>query len=193
MRSRRTHSQVAQVVREIREATEPLPNPDHAWKALSLVNEWIRHCDAKAGVTLAFTGALGTILFNLVRSATERGVMFDVLVVLAAALLLLTAALCAWTLTPRVDDKDAEPESINHLFFGSITASFKDTRLQYRKALATLTTDPHELTKDLADQIHANARIATVKATGARRAVRSAVAAGGVIAAIATAIGIMSS
>lgn len=192
MLSRRKQLQVAQVVREVRAATEPLPNPDHAWKALSLVNEWIRHCDAKAGVTLAFTGALGTILFNLVRSATERGIWFDGLVVLAAALLLLTAGFCAWTLTPRVDDRAAEPESINRLFFGSIATSFKDTRAEYRKALATLTTDPHELTQDLADQIHANARIATVKATWARRAVRSAIAAGLIIALIAIYIGIMS-
>ena len=180
------------MVQEVLEATKTLPNPDHAWKVLSLVNEWIRHCDAKAGVTLAFTGALGTILFNLVRTVTSRGVLFNMLVVLAAALLVLAAGLCAWTLTPRVDDEDAEPESINHLFFGSITTHFKGTRAHYHEALATLTTDPHELTKDLADQIHANAKIATIKAVAARRAVRSAIAAGGVIAAIATLIGIMS-
>lgn len=34
------------------------------------VNEWIRHSDAKAGVTLVFIGVLGTMLFNLVREFT---------------------------------------------------------------------------------------------------------------------------
>lgn len=29
------------------------PEPDHAWKALSLVNDWIKHAEGKAGITLA--------------------------------------------------------------------------------------------------------------------------------------------
>lgn len=166
------------------------PNPDHAWKLLGLVNEWIRHSDAKAGVTLAFTGVLGAMAFNLAKDFEQRSFLFDSVVVLASVLIVLTAALCGWTLTPRVNDKDVDPEAINRLFFASISLHFKGDRPRYSEVLSTLTADPHELVKDLADQIHANAKIATVKAKYAKWAIRSALAAGTAVAVLATIIGI---
>lgn len=141
-------------------------------------------------MTLAFTGALGTMLFNLVREPTTRSVLFDVAVVAGCCFLFLTAALCAWTLTPRVNDRDADPESINRLFFGSISHHFKGERPRYTEVISTLTSDPHELVKDLADQIHANAKIATIKAKYAKWAIRSALIAGACVAAVALTIGI---
>ncbi len=178
-----------------RRATRPAapePNPDHAWKLLSLVNEWIRHSDAKAGVTLAFVGVLGTMLFNLVREFTQRSPIFDVVVVAACALLVLTAALCGWTLTPRVNDKDAAPEAINRVFFASIARHFRGDRPGYTEVLGTLTADPRELVRDLADQVHANAKIATLKAKYVKWAIRSALAAGACGAAVAIIVGIES-
>lgn len=172
------------------DAVAVAPDPDHAWKALALVNEWIRHSDAKAGVTLAFAGVLGTMTFNLAKDFEARPPIFDVLVVVACALLALTGGLCGWTLTPRVNDKDAARDAINRLFFASISRNFKGKRQEYADVLNTLTANPVELTRDLADQIHANARIATVKAQFAKWAVRSALAAGGTVAALAIVIGI---
>lgn len=173
----------------VRAAAAP-PNAEHAWKLLSLVNEWIRHSDAKAAVTLAFTGALGTMLFNLVKDFTPRTLVFDVVVVATCGLLVLTAALCGWTLTPRVNDKDVDPESINRVFFASITRHFEGDRPRYKEVLGTLTADPHELVRDLADQIHANAKIATVKAKWAKWAIRSALGAGAGVAGVAAIIGV---
>jgi len=166
------------------------PDPDHAWKLLSLVNEWIRHSDAKAGVTLAFTAFLGTALFNLVRDFTERNFLFDVSVVLGCTSLLAAAALCTLTLTPRVNDRDADPEAINRLFFSSIAKHFKGQRPRYKEVLSTLTADSSELIADLADQIHANAKIATVKARWVKWAMRAALVAGGCTGLTAALIGI---
>ncbi len=167
----------------------PQPNADHAWKLLALVNEWIRHSDAKAAVTLAFMGALGAMLFNLVKDFTPRTIVFDAVVVIAGLLLLVTAALCGWTLTPRINDKDVDPESINRVFFASISRHFKGDRPRYKEVLGTLTANPDELVRDLADQIHANAKIATVKAKWAKWAIRSALAAGAAVAFVAVIIG----
>lgn len=166
------------------------PDPDHAWKALALVNEWIRHSDAKAGITLAFTGVLSTMTFNLAKDFEARSLTFDALVVLACALLVLTGGLCGWTLMPRVDDKDADRDAINRLFFASVSQNFRGKREQYVGAFQTLTADPVELTRDLADQIYANARIATIKAKFAKWAMRSAFVAGATVAALAIIIGI---
>lgn len=183
-------------VDEPRQATvpseQPPPvdaNPDHAWKALSLVNEWIRHADAKAGVTLAFTGVLATMLFNLVKDFESRTVGSDVVVIAACALLVITGGLCAWTLTPRVRDKDASNLAINRLFYASISKNFKGDRHRYIDVLHTLTADPDELTRDIAHQVHANAEIATTKSTWAKWAIRSAVAAGAAVALLAVLIG----
>lgn len=164
------------------------PNPEHAWKALALVNEWIRHSDTKAGVTLAFTGVLGTMTFNLAKDFASRSPLFDVLVAAACTLLVLTGALCGWTLTPRVNDKDADRDAINRLFFVSISRNFSGKRQEYIDVLHTLTANPIELTRDLADQVHANAKIASVKATSAKWAIRSALATGATVAAIAIVI-----
>lgn len=174
-------------------AKPPVANPDHAWKALALVNEWIRHSDAKAGVTLAFTGVLATMLFNLAKDFSARWWLTDATVVAACILLLLTGALCAWTLTPRVNDKDASKDAINRLFYASISKNFKGDRQRYVDVLHTLTADPDELIRDLADQVHANAKIATTKAKWAKWAIRSAVAAGAAIALLAVLIGLANS
>lgn len=166
------------------------PDPDHAWKVLALVNEWIRHADAKAGVTLAFTGALGTMLFNLVQQSNRSDLEFSVLVGIACIALLATAVCCGLTLVPRVDDADEVPEAINRLFYASITKNFKRDRVGYAAVLTTLTAVPGDLIEDIAHQIHANARIATVKNEYARRAIVSAFGAATLVAAVAFLVGI---
>ena len=119
--------------------------------------------------------------------------MFDTLVGLTCLLLFITGAWCGWTLTPRVKDKDADQDAINRLFFGSIDRNFRGKRHEYSEVLHVLTSDPAELTKDLADQIHVNARIATVKASAAKWAIRCALAAGAAIAVLALVVGITNS
>lgn len=173
--------------------SSPEPNPDHAWKTLALVNEWIRHSDAKASVTLAFTGVMATMTYNLAKDFTSRTALFDTLVGMACLFLFITGAWCGWTLTPRVKDKDADQDAINRLFFGSIDRNFRGKRHEYSEVLHVLTSDPAELTKDLADQIHVNARIATVKASAAKWAIRCALAAGAAIAVLALVVGITNS
>lgn len=173
-------------------APPPQPDPEHAWRLLGLMNEWIRHSDSKAGVTLAFSGVLGTMTFNLATGFGSRTLMFDALVVLTCILLALTAALCAWTLTPRVNDKDADPQAINRIFFASISQHFKGDRPRYQEVLSTLTADPSELVRDLADQVHANANIATIKGRCAKWAVRAALATGAAVAGLAVLVGVAS-
>lgn len=166
------------------------PDADHAWETLGLVNEWIRHSDAKAAVTLAFTGALAAMTFNLVKDFHQRSTLSDVLVVLTGLLLILTAVLCGRTLTPRLSDKEASGASINLLYFGSIAHHFKGRRTQYAEALKGISADPSELIEHLADQIHANAGIASTKARSARSAIRSALLTSAAVASLAIAVGV---
>jgi hypothetical protein len=94
------------------------------------------------------------------------------------------AALCRWTLAPRVNDGDAYPDAIDRLYFASIS-HFTPRRLHYGEVLSALTAGAAELTWELADQIHASAKIATFKARCAKWAIRSALATGAMVAVFA--------
>jgi len=155
-----------------------LADVDQAWKLLSLVNDWVRFAETKAAATLAFSGAMGTVLFNLVSHLTSTGWMLNVSVVITSALLFLAVGLAAWTIAPRVKDDDAVPGSINHLFFASIAGHYKGKRIAYRDKVRKLTIDPEALVIELADQVHANAKIAASKTRRVTAAIRFALMAG---------------
>ncbi|WP_145941611.1 Pycsar system effector family protein [Corynebacterium glyciniphilum] len=168
----------------------PGPNPDHAWKTLSLVNEWIRHSDAKAGVTLAFVGVMGTLTFNLLKDVSRWSCLTIIPAAVACVLLAVTVGMCAWTLTPRVKDKSSDAEARGLLFFAHISQGFAEDRRGYRSELAALSSDPVRLTEQIADQVHANALVATLKTKFAMWAILAAVASGVAVAVLALIINI---
>jgi Family of unknown function (DUF5706) len=166
-------------------------NAEHGWKLLSLVNEWIRFADAKAGATLAFAGAMGTLLFNLVKNLTQTGCLLDVTVVATCVLLFAAVLLAGWAIAPRMKDKDVVPDTISRLFFASIAKTYKGKRVEYRDEVKRLTTDTESLVLELADQIHANAGIATTKTQRVTWAVRSALASGVLLAIVTIQVGLL--
>jgi len=168
-------------------AVVPTPaqvSADQGWKLLSTVNEWIRFADAKAGAVLAFAGAMGTMLYNLVKGLPRTTGWLDTSVIATCVLLFACALLAGLTIAPRTTDKDAVPDTISRLFFASITQHYKGNRLAYRNEIRRLSEDTEALLVELADQIHANARIATVKTRRAGWAVRVALAAGALLAVV---------
>lgn len=148
--------------------------PDHAWKALTVTNDWVRHADTKTGVTMAFVGVTAAALFNLVGERESWTCALSVATwvsFLAIAGSLLSAGLA---LVPRVKRKDRKEkttgtgqvtadDAVNLLFFGDVARSYGDDLPSYREVLGVLTSDPVRLTGQVADQIHANAHIAAVK------------------------------
>ena len=59
-------------MRRKRQPDAPAPSaadhdPDVAWRALSLVVDWIKHSEAKAGATLAATGVTAGVLYNITK------------------------------------------------------------------------------------------------------------------------------
>lgn len=148
---------------------------DDAWKVFGLVNDWIRHADTKVGVTLATSGAVGVMLYNLVK-ALPRDVSGCAYIApaLCAALLVLTVMFCTFALNPRIRPADsvADPATLatpNHLYFGAISARWK--REQYIAEFAELMTDPDALVQEVASQVHVNAQIASEKMTATARAI----------------------
>jgi Family of unknown function (DUF5706) len=177
------------------DSTAVPPQPDHAWKALSITNEWVRHADTKTGVTLAFIGATSTVLFNLVKDENNWTCLLMASVAVCAAALL-ASAICAWlALFPRVKGRpftgdEPDEDAVNLLFFGHVSSHYSKDRPTYVQVLSTLTTDPARLTRQVAAQIHENSHIATTKFKYVNRAIMAEIAAVGVavlVAVVATA------
>lgn len=154
---------------------KPKMGTDDAWKVFGLVNDWIRHADTKVGVTLATSGAVGVMLYNLVKALPrDVSVCAYIAPVVCAVLLVLTVIFCTFALNPRIHSADsvANPATLttpNHLYFGAISAQWK--REQYIAEFVDLMTDPDALVQEVASQVHVNAQIASDKMRATVRAV----------------------
>lgn len=157
-------------VTETPPAPEPShpPNADHAWKALGLVIDWIKHAETKAGATLASAGVAGVVLYNLIKDVTTPStwlILASTLCALAAA----GAGLCSgFVLWPRLKMRE-EPTSL--LYFHHIARGHaaSDT---YATSLISLTTDMDALVTEIAKQGWANSQVAHKKYIWGARAIR---------------------
>ncbi|MCD9193372.1 MULTISPECIES: Pycsar system effector family protein [Streptomyces] len=135
---------------------EPPPNPDHAWKALALVIDWIKHAETKAGATLAATGVTGGVLYNLTKDV-ETPSTWLIASAAVCALAVLGAGLCAsLVLWPRLKMKE-DPTSLlyfHHIARGHIASS------TYATSLVALTKDAEALVTEIASQSWANSKVA---------------------------------
>ena len=165
------------------------PEPEQAWKALSLVNDWVKHAEVKLGVVLAATAASGGILFNLVNDRGDASVAFDVAAVVSAASVLAAGACAMIGLYPRVRlRRKITDDTVNPLFFHDVARAYKGDAPSYGAVLHTLTTNPDDLVRHLGQQIHANATVAQRKYRWANRAIRALLLDLLAIAALATII-----
>jgi hypothetical protein len=150
------------------------PQPEQAWKALSLVNDWVKHAETKLGVVMAAAAASGAVLFNLVKGHAHSSVAFDVTALVCSASLLAAGACAMVGLYPVVRlGRKMTNDTVNPLFFHDIARAYKGDAPSYGSVLHTLTTNPDDLTRHLGQQIHANATVAQRKYRWANRAIRA--------------------
>ncbi|MFE9055448.1 Pycsar system effector family protein [Streptomyces mutabilis] len=148
---------------------EQVPNADHAWKALGLVVDWIKHAETKAGVTLAATGVTGGVLYNLLREVSTPSAWL-ILCSVVCALGLVVAGLCAGlALWPRLRMKE-EPTSL--LYFHHIARGHAKSDT-YAASLISLTVDMNALVDEIARQGWANSKVAHEKYLWGGWAIRS--------------------
>ena len=145
----------------------PLAQPDQAWKALSLVNDWIRHAEAKTVAALAATGVSTGVLYNVCKGWASPSLIGLAFAVFTGVSMLVAFVCCALALLPRLRvgkrDKALQEDLSNLLFFKHIAMTYKGDAPTYAQVLATLSSDPAELTRHIANQVHANANVAHEK------------------------------
>ncbi|MFJ8138729.1 Pycsar system effector family protein [Streptomyces sp. NPDC096013] len=177
--------------------------PEHAWKALSLVNDWVKHAETKSVATLAAAGVAGGVAYNLLKDQSNPGIILDVVAVVGCLMILL-AGLCAmaalapqlkppspgelrakfrdlWARrsVPRRDGEteptqaEAERSPTNLLFYGDVKRQYEHDAPTYAQVLATLTGNNEEITHHIALQVHANSLVANRKYVWANRAIRA--------------------
>ncbi|MEV6190674.1 Pycsar system effector family protein, partial [Streptomyces albidoflavus] len=148
--------------------SEPPPNPDHAWKALSLVIDWIKHAETKAGATLAAAGVTGGVLYNLVKDVQGPSSWLIISAILCALAVLTTGLCAALVLWPRLRMKE-DPTSL--LYFHHIARGHA-TSDSYAASLLPLTSDIEALVSEIAKQSWANSKVAHTKYMWGGHAIR---------------------
>lgn len=146
---------------------------EHAWSHLLLVNDWVKHAEAKLGVTLAFVGVLTAALVALIIESgnpqTESWLMF--ILECASALMLLGSSLCtALGLLPRFAPQ-SDIDQANLLFFGDTANYFQRYGTRYREQLVDLLRDESSLVQEIIRQSHVNSNVAARKYKWANRAI----------------------
>ncbi|MFI7419960.1 Pycsar system effector family protein [Nonomuraea sp. NPDC049684] len=134
------------------------PGAEHAWKALTLVVDLVKHAETKAGLTLAAAGAVGGLVYTLIRSVPRTGAAFGLAAAACAVCVLAAAFAAALALIPRV-----RSEPTNALHYHHVATRFGARPETYMGELSGLVARPEELVPALAHQVWANARVARKK------------------------------
>lgn len=139
---------------------DPTLDAAEAWKAVGLVNDWVKHAENKAAATLATTGVMGGVLYNLVKSRTSYDCLMRLAAPLCGLLIVLSAGCAIVALWPRLSKSDPPTSS---LYFDHIARKHPHSSTEYVKELRALVLCPDELLTQLGQQVWANARVARRK------------------------------
>lgn len=144
-------------------------NADHAWKALALVIDWIKHAETKAGATLAAAGVSGGVLYNLVKDQANPDGYLPLAAVLCTIAVFAAGSSAALAFIPRLGRRADAPES--PLYFKHIAKKHPRKPHTYFDDLSRLTASAEDLVGEIAEQVWANSQVAARKYTWASRAV----------------------
>lgn len=138
-------------------------DPDTAWKSLSLVTDWIRHAEIKAGAALAASGVAAGVLYNVTKDVMTWTGPTATAVTVCVILLVAAAACSGAALRPRL--RTGLPGK-SHLYYRDIASAHPKVpngAATYVSALQGLAMDKSNVVAEVAAQVWANAHVATRK------------------------------
>lgn len=163
---------------EPRTVHHPVRDPDtegceaiqSAWALLGLVNDWVRHAEAKLGVVLAFLGALSAGLVALVIEIGHPSLTMALIEVTAAVLLMLSVGSAGSALLPQHAPQDQRTRA-NPLYYGDIRAHYSSDEAAYLAELKSTLTNRSALVELIGRQVLANSAVAHRKFARANSAI----------------------
>lgn len=130
------------------------------WKILEHTNDWLRFADTKAAGALAASGVIGGLAMNALLDDTTHLPTAAVWFVISGLVgLLVAAGLAVSVLVPRLNV--GEPTSL--IYYAHVAQRYKKDADAHHQALQALLADEGALTKELANQVWANATVARRK------------------------------
>lgn len=152
----------AEVVEEAPPASPTLGKDelDHAWKVLSIGNEWVRHAETKAGFILAAAGVAGGVLYNLVKNETAPTTWYSIIVVVCCGALTIGAISALLCLIPRLRLGRTE-QATSLIYYLHIVRKFGAAA--YVPALTKVIAEPGSLVMEIANQTYAISTVARRK------------------------------
>ncbi|HEU5352916.1 MAG TPA: Pycsar system effector family protein [Actinocrinis sp.] len=145
-------------------ASAPDPNPDQVWRVLDHVTRMVTHAENKAALTLASAGVLAGSLYSVVHGAHGIGAPTATVTAVCGALILAASVCAGISLWSRIWPKQ---EPINLIYFHHVARRYQrgdqQSAARYAEALVALTRQPDRLAADIAEQVWANAHVATSK------------------------------
>ncbi|MFF9758683.1 Pycsar system effector family protein [Streptomyces caelestis] len=177
--------------------------PEHAWKALSLVNDWVKHAETKSVATLAAAGVAGGVAYNLLKDQSNPGIFLNLVAVVGCLAIFLAGLFAMAALAPQLKpplsgelraklrglwagrftpssegetdsvQSEAERSPTNLLFYGDVKRLYEHDAPTYAQVLAALTGNDREITDHIARQVHANSLVANRKYLWANHAIRA--------------------
>lgn len=160
---------------------------DDAWAVLLLVNDWIKHAEAKLGVIFALVGLLAAGLIALVTDVEEPNSALLSASLISGMLIVFSAICATMGLLPKFRaQKNAH--DVNLLFYGDVAAHFqgRGKELAYVKELEAVLADHDTLSRQIARQAWVNSAVAARKYKWANWAILSGAVA--VLSALVTGI-----
>jgi hypothetical protein len=144
-------------------------NPDHAWKTLTLVIDWIKQAETKSAAALAAAGVVGGVLYNLVKEQRDPSWPLALASILTAVGVIVAGVCAGAAFWPRLRHRE-EPSS--PLFFHHIARRHASPS-EYIAELSALTALPETLGKEIAEQIFWNSKVAHRKYQCASLAIKA--------------------
>jgi hypothetical protein len=161
-----------------------------AWKALGLVNDWLRHAEGKAGATLAALGVTGGLLYNLVKSQENISVFLAIVSTLCGLAVITGGVFALLALKPRLRSQE---EATSRLYFDHIARRHPGVNpAPYQQELVVLVQSSSNLIAEIGQQIWSNSKVASVKYKWTAYALVSLAIALCSIALVAAALGVKS-
>lgn len=148
---------------------EGLPEPpptgassEQAWRVLLLINDWIKHADAKTAGTLAATGVTAGVLYSVVSDIEDLPLPTTIWASATAVFLLFAVVFAGLALRPRLWTR---VPATSKVYFEHIARAYpkSTSQMTFVRDFTTSFSDHGSVASEVAAQVWAIAHVAAAK------------------------------